>query len=81
MMNIMVTGLLCAYRPDDSNQAPLFSSLLASAATFLEQAAKVENADLFLFAQNLLYLLVLVTSVLWPAGGSLAARNAASPKT
>src|SRR5437879_9296470 len=67
IMNIMVTGLLCAYCSDDSNQ-PLFSSLRLPAATSLEQAVTSENARLFLFVRNLLYLLVSFTSVLWLAG-------------
>src|SRR5713226_123951 len=81
MMNIMMTGLLCAYRLDDSNQALLSSSLQARAATCVGQAVTQENARLFLFARNLLYLHVFVTSALWPAGGCAAARNAVSPKT
>jgi hypothetical protein len=36
---------------------------------------------LFLFARNLLYLLVFVTSALWPAGGSVPARMTVSLKT
>jgi len=80
-MKIMVTGLFRAYRPGDSNQAFLFSSLQAPAATSLEQAVRPENARRFLFVWNLLYLLVSVTSVLWPAGGCAVARNAVSPKT
>jgi len=77
----MVTGLLYAYRLDDSNQALLFSSLQPSAATCVEQAGTVCIARLFLFAQNLLYLLVFVTSALRPAGGSVSARITVSPKT
>jgi hypothetical protein len=80
-MKIMVTGLFRAYRPGDSNQAFLFSSLQAPAATSLEQAVTPENARRFLFVRNLLYLLVSVTSVLWPAGGCAVARNAVFPKT
>src|SRR5206468_1052134 len=41
----------------------------------------LRNAPLFLFAPNLLYLTVFVTSALWPAGGSVAACIMASPKT
>jgi hypothetical protein len=81
MMNVMVTGLLCAYRLDDSNQALLSSTLRRLAATCVKQAVTQENARLFLFARNLLYLLVFVTSALWPAGGCAAASNAVSPKT
>jgi len=80
-MKIMVTGLFRAYRPGDSNQTHLFSSLRPAAATFLEKAVTPENAHRFLFMQNLLYLLVSVTSVRWPAGGCAVARNAVSPKT
>jgi hypothetical protein len=80
-MKIMVTGLFRAYRPGDSNQGLLFSSLRPPAATSLEPAATPENARRFLFMRNLLYLLVSVTSVLWPAGGWVVARNAVSPKT
>src|ERR1700674_1262047 len=81
MINIMVTRPLSAHRPDHSNQTVLFSSLRPLAATSVEQAVTLEKGPLFLFARNLLYLLVLVTSALWPAGGRAAARNALSPKT
>jgi hypothetical protein len=81
MMSVMVSGLLCAYRLDDSNQALLFSTLRRLAATCVEQAVTLENARVFLFAGNLLYLLVFVTSALWLAGGSANARNAESPKS
>jgi hypothetical protein len=80
-MNIMVTGLFRASRPDEADQAPLFSSVRPSAATSREQAVTLENAWLFLFARNLLYLLVFVTSALWAAGGCVVARGAVSPKT
>ena len=36
--------------------------------TSLEQAVTTQNARLFLFVRNLLYLLVSFTSVLWLAG-------------
>jgi hypothetical protein len=77
----MVTGQFRAYRLDDSNQALLSSTLRRPAATCVEQAVTLENARLFLFARNLLYLLVFVTSALWPAGVCAIARNAVSPKT
>jgi hypothetical protein len=80
-MNIMVTGLFRASRPDEADQAPLFSSDPPSAATSLEQAVTLENAWLFLFARNLLYLLVFVTSALWAAGGCAVAGDAVSPQT
>jgi hypothetical protein len=80
-MKIMVSGPFRAHRPSDADQALLFSSLRPPAATSLEQAVTPENARRFLFVRNLLYLLVSVTSVLWPAGGSVVARNAVSPKT
>src|SRR5258708_9621039 len=69
MMNVMVTGLLCAYRLDEADQALLSSSLRPPAATCVEQAVTLGNARLFLFVRNLLYLLVFVTSAVWPAGG------------
>jgi hypothetical protein len=80
-MNIMMTGLFRASRPDEADQALLSSSLRRSAATSHEQAVTLENAWLFLFARNLLYLLVFVTSALWTAGGCVVARDAVSPKT
>jgi hypothetical protein len=80
MMNVMVSGLLCAQRLDDSNPALPFSSLQPLAATSVEQGVTPGDARLFLFARNLLYLLVFVTSALWPAGGSVPARNTVSLK-
>ena len=68
-------------RLDESIVPIPFSSLRALAATRVEQAVTLENGRLFLFAPNLLYLLVSVTSALWPAGGCADARNAVSPKT
>src|SRR6266567_755981 len=58
IVNIMVTGRFRAHRLDDADQALLSCSLRRPAATSLEQAATIENARLFLFARNLLYLLV-----------------------
>src|SRR5260370_19929413 len=81
MVNIMVTGRFRAHGLDDADQALLSCSLRRPAATSLEQAATIENARLFLFARNLLYLLVFLTSALWLAGGCAAARNAVAPKT
>jgi hypothetical protein len=80
-MNIMVTGLFRAYRPDEADRAPLFSSVQPSAATSLEQEVTLENACLFLFARNLLYLLVFVTSACGLLAACAVARNAVSPKT
>jgi hypothetical protein len=80
-MNIIVTGLFRSKGLDDSNQALLSSYHQPLAATCVEQAVTLENARLFLFPRNLLYLLVFVTSALWPAGASAVARNAVSPKT
>src|SRR5258708_25917606 len=51
------------------------------AATCVEQAVTPGNALLFLFAGNLVYLLVFVTSALWPAGGCAAERKTISPQT
>src|ERR1700687_706941 len=81
MMNIMVTGLFRAYRLGEEDQALLSSTLRHSAAASLKHAVAFKNGLLFLFAGNLLYLVVFVTSSLRPAGGRAAARNAESPKT
>jgi hypothetical protein len=80
MMNVMVSGLPCAQRLGHSNPALLFSTLQSLAATCVEQAVTPGTVQLFLFARNLLYLLVFVTSALWPAGGSVPARNTVFPK-
>jgi len=77
----MVTGLFRAYRPDEADRTPLFSSFQPSAATSLEQQVTPENACLFLFARNLLYLLVFVTSACGLLAACAVARNAVSPKT
>jgi hypothetical protein len=81
MINIIVTGLFRSNGLDDSNQALLSSYHQPLTATCVEQAVTAENARLFLFPRNLLYLLVFVTSALWPAGASVVAGNAVSPKT
>src|SRR5712664_259921 len=81
IMNFMVTGLFRAYRPDEADRTPLFSSFQPSAATSLEQQVTPENACLFLFARNLLYLLVFVTSACGLLAACAVARNAVSPKT
>src|SRR6266849_10864623 len=47
MMNVMVTGLICVYRPDDSNQAILSSYLRHSSATPQEQAASLKMRAFF----------------------------------
>src|SRR5258708_9571882 len=80
MMNVMVTGLLCAYRLDEADQALLSSSLRPPAATCVEQAVTLGNARLFLFVRNLLYLLVFVTSAVWPAGGRVPPPKPVSAK-
>jgi len=81
MMKVIVTGQFRAYGLDKADQALLFSTLRPSAATSLKQAVMFKNGLLFLFAGNLLYLHVFVTSALRPTGGRAAARNAESPKT
>jgi hypothetical protein len=81
MINIMVSGLICAYRLDDSSLPHISSYLRPLAATGVEQAVTLENARLFLFARNLLYLLVFFTPALWPAGGCAGTCNALTPKT
>src|SRR6266852_9300503 len=54
--------------PRSLQLSPLFSTVLLSAATSVENAVTLTNAHVFLFAWNLLYLLVSVTSAVWPAG-------------
>ena len=57
--------------PRSLQLSPLFSTVLLSAATSVEHAVTLTNAHVFLFAWNLLYLLVSVTSAVWPAGSLL----------
>src|SRR6266436_1692152 len=66
MMNVIVTGQFRAHRLDKADQALLFSTLRPSAATSLKQAVTFKNGLLFLFARNLLYLHVFVTSAVRP---------------
>jgi len=77
----MLTGKCCALRPNDSVQALLSSYLRTPAATSIEQAATLQKARLFLFARNLLYLLVFVSSALRLACGNAAGGNPESRKT
>jgi hypothetical protein len=63
MMNIMVTGLLCAHRLGEMDQVLLSSTLRPSAATPLGELERQGGARLFLFVWNLLYLLVFFTAV------------------
>src|SRR6266404_3014236 len=82
MMNVIVIGWLCAYRLDDSNQISSIFYLPPSglpAATGVDERQRQE-IRLFLFARNLLYLLVFVTSVPRPAGGCAADRRRVSQK-
>src|SRR6266481_2800930 len=51
--------------------SPLFSTVRLSAASSGEHAVTLRNAHVFLFAWNLLYLLVSVTSAVWPVGSLL----------
>src|SRR5229473_2401867 len=65
-MNVMASGARCAYWPSKSNQAVLFSSVRALAATSDQETVTLEDAALLSFARNLLYLVVFVTSACGP---------------
>jgi hypothetical protein len=54
--------------PRSVQPSPLFSIVPLATATSREYAVTLANAHVFLFAWNLLYLLVSVTSAVWPAG-------------
>ena len=67
MMNVIASEERCVYLPSKSNQAVLFSSLRAVAATSSDpEVVTRENAALLLFTRNLLYLVVFVTSACGP---------------
>src|SRR5712691_888959 len=56
IMKIMVTGLFRAYRPGDSNQAFLFSSLQAPAATSLQTSCNTGKcASFFVYAEPAIF--------------------------
>src|SRR5260370_34770194 len=81
IMNIMVTGLFRASRPDEADQAPLFSSDPPSAATSLEQEVTLENACPFFVSPEPAIFTCLCHVGLLPAGGCAVACDAVSPKT
>src|SRR5882724_11322027 len=65
---VIVIKMLHGSSRDPCNPSPLFSIVLLATATSREYAVTLANAHVFLFAWNLLYLLVSVTSAVWPAG-------------
>src|SRR5712664_2502485 len=69
IMNIMVTGLFRAYRPDEADRTPLFSSVQHSTATSLEQEVTLENACPFFVSAEPAIFTCLCHVGLWPAGG------------
>src|SRR6266566_2661195 len=75
MINVMVTGLPCAYRLAKLTQTILSSSLEPRQQPPLRLRRILGIPPLFLFAPNLLYLIACCTSALWPAGGSVAAAS------